>query len=168
MQAIFRDSFLTFLLSLVCIIPLADFTKVVGQNVTVTCNYSTPYPIPESSPTEYYLYDGIDLTINTFYRPLTAVILDSVQITRIASLPSLFLFRGFFGAGTPSFFNAWAGRCTHTFDQDDSCDPCEFSVTLSGYNTSTDDAAYVSAVGASSGTESCTVNLEGTQLNSMQ
>ena len=127
-----------------------------GQDVTSTCNYSTPYPVPES--TEYYLYDGIDLTINTHFDLATAVNLISVQITRVAPHTSVALFQGFRGAGTPGCLNAWQNRCSqHTFDRDSNCDSCDFSVTLSDYDPSIDETAYASNVAANTGSVPCDV-----------
>ena len=134
---------------------------VNNQNVAVTCNYSTPYPIPESSPTEYYLYNGINFTINTHYQLTVASELLSVQITRASPNTDQSLFHGVFTAGSPGCQNTWLNRCTHTFVQDSSCDPCDYSVTVSGYDTSTDDIEYVTAVEAFSANESCRVTLTG-------
>ena len=80
----------------------------------MTCNYSTPFPIAES--TEYYLYDGIELTLNTHYDLIAAVNLQSVQITRLPTYSRTAVFQGFFGAGTPSCHSVWLNRCTNTFD----------------------------------------------------
>ena len=137
----------------------ADFTMTHGQNVNMTCNYSTPYSIPESA--DFYLYDGINLTMTTYYEVAPGRSLDSVQITRPPPDASTSLFNGFFILGTPGCQNLWVGRCTHTFDQDDTCDPCEFSVTLVAYNPSSDDDEYRSVLTTSSGTDSCRIFLEG-------
>ena len=139
-----------------------DVTLIDGQNVILTCNYSTPYPIPES--TGYYLYDGISLTINSYYRLTAAVPLQRVRITRTSLLSGTTLFNGFFAGGTPACEALWLNRCSqNTFDQDASCDPCEFSVTLFSYNTSTDDASYVSVVTTTS-SETCALPLTGNNL----
>ena len=133
---------------------------VEGQDVTVNCNYSTPYPIPEMSPTEYYLYDGIGLTIRTFYE-LTSGVPLRVQITETTAHSNTPLFNGFFDTGTtPNCQNTWINRCTHSFDQDASCNPCDYSVTLSSYNSSIDQTTYVCIVTATS-SESSLVALTG-------
>ena len=118
--------------------------------------------MPESSSTEYYLYDGLDLTINTHYQIInTAVPLQRVQITTIIGTT---IFNGFYAGGTPACENVWRNRCSqHTFDMNASCDPCEFSVTLSGYNSTIDDAAYDCIVTTISSDHS-RVNLEGNSL----
>ena len=136
-----------------------DVSVIDGQAVSMTCNYSTPYPIPESDG--YYLYDGIDLTINTNFVPTSAVNLQNAQITRIPMHLSTTLFRGIFDLGTPACLSVWENRCAHTFDQDGSCDPCGYSITLSGYDTSTDDIEYLSTIATSGGTESCNIALTG-------
>ena len=125
----------------------------------MTCNYSTPYPIPESSG--YYLYDGIDLTINTYYDRTAAVTWDSVRITRPSPHATTTFFNGFFAFGTPSCQSVWLNRCTHTFVQDSSCDPCEFSVTVSAFDSSTDFTEFVSNVAANTGTVFCIVSVRG-------
>ena len=130
-----------------------------GQSVDVNCNYTTNYAIPESSG--YYMYDGIDLTIDSYYTVTADVRLQRVQITRLSTRSGTPLFNGFFTVGTPSCQTVWRNRCTNTFDQDADCDPCHFSVTLHGYNTSIDDAMYVSNVATNRGTENCLVALTG-------
>ena len=139
-----------------------DLRVIYGQEVTSICNYSTPYRIPEFSPITYYLYDGIEFTINTHFERTAAVNLNDVQITRLAPHADTALFQGFYVDGTvPVCLNTWLNRCTHTFDQDASCDPCEYSVTVSGYDSSTDDNVYVSNVATSNGTVPCIVPLPG-------
>ena len=156
-----------FLLNNALYFPVLGFRIIDGQDVNVTCNYSTPYPIPES--TEYYLYSGIDLTANTYFSLTDAsVILLNVQITRTTVHSSTSLFRGFFGTGTtPSCRNQWLNRCTHTFDQDDSCDPCEYSVMVFNYNNLTYDAEYLSDVTTTTGAGPCILSVTGTSFTFM-
>ena len=122
----------------------------------MTCNYSTSYPIPES--TEYYLYDGINFTIHTYYR-LTAsgLVLLNAEIERTSSQT---LFRGFFG-GSSGCLNAWRDRCTSDFDES----PNEFSITVSAYDSSTDDRVYITSVATTDGTESCRVDVAGKTMH---
>ena len=68
-----------------------------NPNLEVTCNYTTNYAIPESSG--YYLYDGIDLTIDSYYQLIAPVQLQRVQITRLSSRSGTSLFNGFFAVG---------------------------------------------------------------------
>ena len=131
----------------------------------MTCNYSTPYPIPES--TEYYLYDRIGFTISSYYERTAVVDLRSVFITRPPPRASTTLFNSFFIGGAPRCLNAWENRCNYTFDQDDSCGPCNFSVTVSDYNTSTDDIEYVSYIETNTGTQPCFVPLPGKIISSV-
>ena len=139
-----------------------DFTIVNGQVLALTCNYSTPYTIPESSPTEYYLYDGINFTVYSSFERVANVSLINVEIFRTQALSGTVPFRGFYVAGTPVVcLAAWLNRCTYTFDQDSSCDPCEFSVTVSGYDSSTDDTEYRCVVQTTNGTVSTSVVLAG-------
>ena len=134
-----------------------DFAMIHGQNITLTaCNYSTPYPIQGS--TGYYLYDGINLTINTYFEH-TAVTLISVQIT--STRDTSFFFQAFFGRSVASCLESWQNRCTHTFDPDSSCDSCDYSVTLSSYDSSLDDMAYVTGVATTIASPACVVALTG-------
>ena len=136
-----------------------------GQDVNVTCNYSTSYPIPESAG--YYLYDGIDLTINTHYRLTAAAIPLQGFLTRSRLHSFATLFRGHFGINTTNLcINLWQNRCSDiTFDyQDTSCDPCHFSVTLSAYDSSIDDTEYVTNVATTTETEFCSIFVTGKKL----
>ena len=121
----------------------------------MTCNYSTPYPIPES--TEYYLYDGINFSLN-IYHELTddTVFLLNAQLTTASSTS---LFTGFFGSSS-ACVNAWLNRCTHNFDQN----PSGFSVTLSAFDSSRDQTEFVINIATTTGSDSCTVALTGTTL----
>ena len=132
-----------------------------NQNLEITCNYTTNYAIPESSG--FYLYDEIDLTIDSYYQVTAAVQLQRVQITRLSSRSGTSLFNGFFAVGMPACQNTWINRCTNTFDQDADCDPCHFSATLHGYNTSIDDDAYLSVITTTS-SQACTIQLAGKHL----
>ena len=134
----------------------------------MTCDYNTPYSIPETSPTEFYLYDGINFTMNIYFEYINGSLIPlNVQITRVRPHSTTFLFRGIFCLGRVACLNFWRNRCTHTFDQDDTCNPCEYSVTTSSYNSSIDDTQYVSGFATTIGTEFCIIDLSGNNPTSM-
>ena len=117
---------------------LATLIRPTDAQNNMTCTYSTPYPVPDSS--QFYLYDGVDFTFHCNYE-LNAG-LESLTVSKyVGELNRLDLLHSF---DVNDCILDFENRCSSlTMSCSGRCYSNEFNLTVTSYDSSVDIAQYL-------------------------